>query len=53
MLVHLVDYLLKGYENDSYVRYLVENTRIHIMPTINPDGFEQATEGECYGISGR
>lgn len=53
LLIHLIDYLLKGYETDSYVRYLVENTRIHILPTINPDGFEASTEGECYGVTGR
>lgn len=47
------DYLLKGYETDSYVKYLVDNTRIHIVPSINPDGFEEAVEGECIGINGR
>jgi len=53
LLIHLIEYLLKAYETDSYVKYLVDNTRIHILPTVNPDGFESAIEGECYGINGR
>lgn len=53
LLLHLIDFLLKSYDTDSYVRYLIDNTRIHILVTINPDGFEQAQEGECYGINGR
>lgn len=53
MLILLIAYLLKSYKTDSYVKYLIDNTRIHIMPSINPDGFEASEEGQCYGIQGR
>lgn len=53
LLVHLIAHLLNNYERESYVRYLVDNTRIHIMPSMNPDGFEMSVEGECHGIRGR
>lgn len=48
-----MDYLLGGYGSDQYVTYLLDNTRIHLMPSMNPDGFELATEGECAGGRGR
>ncbi|XP_074600459.1 carboxypeptidase D-like [Brevipalpus obovatus] len=53
MLLHLIAYLLNNYETDRYIKYLVDNTRIHIMPSMNPDGFEISTEGECHGSKGR
>ena len=51
MLLKLSKYLLNAYERrqDLDVLNLVENTDIHIMPTINPDGFERAKMVQCPG----
>ncbi|XP_066974786.1 carboxypeptidase D-like [Macrobrachium rosenbergii] len=49
MLLHLIEYLAKNYATDEYIRWLLDNTRIHIMPSMNPDGFEVAHEGTCQG----
>lgn len=55
LLLHLIEHLIAGYTagTDPYVKHLLENTRIHIMPTMNPDGFESAIEGQCLGGTGR
>ena len=53
MLIYLVDYLLQNYGGDSRVTDLVDQTNIFILPSVNPDGFEEAVEGACEGDLGR
>ena len=53
MLLLLIKYLLEGYGINESVTRLVNATRIHIMPTMNPDGFEMAREGDANGLRGR
>lgn len=53
MLIHLVEYLTTRYATDPYVRWLLDNTRVHIMPSMNPDGYEASKEGVCEGVQGR
>ena len=51
-LLYLVQYLLEEYGINERVTKIVNSTNIFIMPSLNPDGFENATEGDCKGISG-
>jgi len=53
MLLHLIVHMLTNYEKDPYIKYLIDNTRIHIMPSMNPDGFEASVEGDCQSGKGR
>ncbi|XP_076364413.1 carboxypeptidase D-like isoform X3 [Tachypleus tridentatus] len=53
LMLHLIVYLVKNYHTDDYVRWLLDNTRIHIMPSMNPDGFEVAKVNQCTGGQGR
>lgn len=36
LLLHLIQYLVTNYETDPYIKWLLDNTRIHIMPAMNP-----------------
>lgn len=52
VLVYLADYLLAKYGVEPRISELVNNTDIYIMPSMNPDGFERSTEGDCAGDHG-
>ncbi|KPU75495.1 uncharacterized protein Dana_GF22654, isoform B [Drosophila ananassae] len=53
MLLHLIQYFVTSYNSDQYVKWLLDNTRIHILPTMNPDGYAVSKEGTCDGGQGR
>lgn len=52
-LLHLVEHLCVKYGQDPEVTSLVDSTRIHILPTMNPDGYDRAHEGDESGVTGR
>lgn len=52
VLVYLVEYLLTKYGEEERITELVNSTDIYIMPSMNPDGFEKSTEGDCSGGHG-
>lgn len=52
-LLHLIEYLCVNYGKNARITELVDGTRIHILPTLNPDGYERAHEGDESGVVGR
>ncbi|KAK7112674.1 carboxypeptidase E-like [Littorina saxatilis] len=45
MLLRLIVYLCEEYiAGNNLVTYLLKHTRLHIMPTMNPDGWQKAYE---------
>ncbi|CAH1967571.1 unnamed protein product [Acanthoscelides obtectus] len=53
LLLKLADYLCEAYtQNDPKIKALLQMTRIHLMPSMNPDGWQLATDtgGQSYLI---
>lgn len=42
LLLLLIQSLLENYQRNSTIKHLIDNTRLHIMPSANPDGYEKA-----------
>lgn len=59
ILLHFIEHLLQGYNNDDEITNLIDTTRISIMPSMNPDGYEKAKSDsskpsvKCSGVVGR
>lgn len=53
LLLQLLIYLVNSYPANPQVKSLLEGAYIHLMPSMNPDGFEVAKEGQCDHGPGR
>ena len=53
LLLLFAQHLLENYNVDNIVTRLVNTTRIHLLPSINPDGFERSRVGDCDSLVGR
>lgn len=53
MLLLLIQYFCSNYNVDTGITQLINSVRIHIMPTMNPDGWEKAVVGDWSGTVGR
>ncbi|XP_061663488.1 carboxypeptidase M isoform X2 [Syngnathoides biaculeatus] len=53
LLLQLVDDLVRSYRaNETWSIQILNSTRIHFLPTMNPDGFDQA-DTNCHLSQGR
>lgn len=46
LLLKLAKYMTEGYSKDDNVTRIMNTTRIHLMPSMNPDGYELAFQGD-------
>ena len=50
LLLKLVEHLCSRYEQkDDRIKTLLQSTVLHIVPAVDVDGNEKATEGDCEG----
>lgn len=62
-LLHLIDTLVKGYGTNETITRILNNQRLHVMVTMNPDGYAVAYQNmppndnvgrpDCTGVNGR
>lgn len=52
MLLLLIQHLCLSYGKDDVVTKLIDSTRLHILPLVNPDGALKAKQGDCYSDQG-
>lgn len=53
MLLLLAKYLCENYKHSERVTRLVDQTRIHLLVSMNPDGYEISNEGDVGSTHGR
>ena len=50
MILALAQYLVTNYGLDARVTELLDNTEIHLVPSMNPDGFEAVSRGNYNNV---
>uniref|UniRef100_UPI00358ECAEE carboxypeptidase M n=1 Tax=Myxine glutinosa TaxID=7769 RepID=UPI00358ECAEE len=53
LVLHFIEYLLEGYGQNEELTQLIDSIRLHLLPSMNPDGFSQAFTSDCDGVIGR
>ena len=53
ILLLLADFLCSNYGRINRITKLIDTTRIHLLPSMNPDGWESSKEGDCTSVRGR
>jgi len=46
IIYYLAHHLLTNYERSQWIKFLVDNTEIFLLPSLNPDGFTQSSPAE-------
>ncbi|KAG6776234.1 hypothetical protein POTOM_019740 [Populus tomentosa] len=50
LLLHLANWICDNYMKDSLARLIVENIHLHILPSMNPDGYFLRSRGNANNI---
>lgn len=53
LLLHLIEHLVTRDGKDLEITNLINSTRMHFMPSMNPDGFEAVRKPDCFYSNGR
>lgn len=51
--LQLVDYIVTHTQDDPDVQWLLNNARLHVVPSVNVDGSDASIPGDCSSMVGR
>lgn len=49
LLIRLANYLPSHYDKNKRIRQILNTTELHLLISMNPDGYEIAKQGNCLG----
>ncbi|KAL1416092.1 hypothetical protein MTO96_028261 [Rhipicephalus appendiculatus] len=52
VVLHLVEYMVEHAQSDPDVHWLLNNARLHVVPSVNIDGSDASIPGDCSGMTG-
>ncbi|KAH7944218.1 hypothetical protein HPB52_017422 [Rhipicephalus sanguineus] len=52
VVLHLVEYMVDHAQSDPDVHWLLNNARLHVVPSVNIDGSDASIPGDCSGMTG-
>lgn len=52
VVMHLVEYMVGHAQSDPDVHWLLNNARLHVVPSVNIDGSDASIPGDCSGMTG-
>ncbi|CAF0751962.1 unnamed protein product [Brachionus calyciflorus] len=50
LLIQFIDFLCENYDKNELVKRLVDSTRIHIAPSVNPDGYAKKSRNNANNV---
>ncbi|KAH3826723.1 hypothetical protein DPMN_128633 [Dreissena polymorpha] len=53
LLLHLIDLCVTSNGTNLTLTQFLNTTTVHIMPSMNPDGYNISVEGQCVNSLGR
>ncbi|XP_052212770.1 carboxypeptidase D-like isoform X2 [Dreissena polymorpha] len=53
VLLHLINLYVTSYGTNLTLTQFLNTTTVHIMPSMNPDGYSKSVEGQCEDTLGR
>lgn len=53
LVIRLIYLMLENQKNDPDVDLIMRTMRLHVLPLMNPDGYEQSVIGDCHSVRGR
>ncbi|XP_077499340.1 carboxypeptidase M-like [Amblyomma americanum] len=52
VVMHLIEYIVAHEQSDPDVHWILNNARLHVVPSVNIDGSDASVPGDCSSMTG-